>query len=63
MQLIEENVHFNKEKGHIVFKYPMIGDLSRLGDNLNQVIAIEKKVKARLVKKGLLKSFNKEIEG
>ena len=63
LQLIEENVIFDEEAGQVMFKYPVIGDLSRLGDNFGQILAIEKKVEARLLKKGLLDSFNKELEG
>ena len=63
LQLIEENVVFDEEAGQVMFKYPVIGDLSWLGDNFSQVLTIEKKVKARLIKKGLLDDFNKELEG
>ena len=63
LQLIEENVCFDEEAGQVTFKYPVIGDLSRLGENFSQMLTIKKKVEARLVKKGLLMDFNKEIEG
>ena len=40
----------------------MIRDLSQLGDNFDQVLAIERRVEARLNKKGLLDDFNEEFK-
>ena len=51
LQLIEKNIKLDPEEAHITFKYPVIGDLNKLGDNINQVIAIERKVESKLIKK------------
>ena len=46
-----------------MFKYPVVNDLAKLGDNRAQVTAIEAKVEARLMKKGMIEDYNKEMQG
>ena len=61
--MIKQNVKLDTEKCHIIFHYAVIRDLSKLGNNMDQVIAIEAKVEARLSKKGVLEEYNEEMKG
>ena len=61
--MIEQNIKLYPEKCHVRYKYLIIRDLSKLGDNLNQVVAIKIKVEARLTNKGVLEEYNKDMKG
>ena len=63
LDLIKQNVKLDTEKCHIIFHYAVIRDLTKLGNNMDQVIAIEAKVEARLSKKGVLVEYNEEMNG
>ena len=63
LSLIESNIKLDLETATTTFQYPVIGDLSNLSDNRVQVVAIESKVESRLLKKGILEEYNKEMRG
>ena len=63
LALIEENIQFDEEASIITFEYPIVGDISKLEDNWKQAIAIERKVKERLAKRGELLAYKDEMRG
>ena len=53
LNLMEANIKCDFESATTRFQYPIIRDLSKLSDNCTQAIAIENKVEASLMKKGI----------
>ena len=61
LRLIKENIKLDMEKGVLTFQYPIIKDISRLGNNKAQVVAIATRVEAQLEKKSLHKEYDNEV--
>ena len=64
LAVIESSITFNEEEGKVTFDYPYLyKDVSKLGDNIGQVIKIEESVEKGLVKAGLKEEYDKELQG
>ena len=62
LTLIENNIAIDMESKTAWFKYPLMKDPALLSDNRSQVIAIETKVQERLVRDGLLETYNDVVQ-
>ena len=58
LTLIENNIAIDLETKTAWFKYPLMKDPALLSNNRSQVIAIETKVQERLMRDGLLETYN-----
>jgi hypothetical protein len=61
LQLIKANVQLVDKQIHV--SYPMIGDISKMKDNLWQVVKIAKSVERKLKKTKMVDNYNKEFNG
>ena len=62
LTLIENNIAIDMESKTAWFKYPLMKDPALLSDNRAQAIAIETKVQERLVRDGLLETYNDVVQ-
>ena len=58
LSLIENNIAIDLEAKTAWFRYPLMKDPALLRDNRSQVIAMETKVQERLIRDGLLETYN-----
>ena len=64
LAVIESSIVFNKDEAKVTFEYPYLyKDVSKLGNNIGQVIKIEESVEKGLVKSGRKEEYDRELRG
>ena len=64
LAVIERSIVFDKDEAKVTFEYPYLyKDVSKLGNNIGQVIKIEESVERGLVKSGRKDEYDRELRG